>query len=137
MAMINKTWSSFRRANNSINKAEFNDTVNQLFNTHYKYLYTSLVKSEYDCDVFNDTYIKLTYSYYEDKDFVDEFMRIFKLLKSAYRRDDLTEGNKLVVHTVFAETIGDSLIEEEEVTSTPGVKYIKDLSNFNFFKGKI
>jgi hypothetical protein len=135
--MNNKTWSSFRRANNNIEKAEFNDIVNQLFNTHYKYLYTNLVKSEYDCDVFNDTYIKLTYSYSEDKDFVDEFIRLFKSIKSAYRRDDLTEGNKLVVHTVFAETIGDSLIIEEEVTSTPGVKYIRDLGNFSFFKGKV
>jgi len=47
-----------------------------------------LVRTPEDGDVFNDTYLKLTYMFNPDKDFREQFRWVFKQLKSAYSRDD-------------------------------------------------
>ena len=47
-----------------------------------------LVKSPEDRDIFNDTYLKLTYKYNPNKDFKEQFKWLFNQLKGAYYRDD-------------------------------------------------
>ena len=46
------------------------------------------MKAPEDMDVFNDTYLKLTYKYNPDKDFREQFRWLFWQLKGAYYRDD-------------------------------------------------
>ena len=65
-----------------------NAAVTSLMITHYKQLSIELVKTPEDGDVFNDTYLKLTYKYNPDKDFREQFRWVFNQLKSAYSRDD-------------------------------------------------
>lgn len=55
---------------------------------HYQSLYDTLVITPEDEDVFNDTYLKITYKYNPDKDFVEQFKWLFNQLKGAYYRDD-------------------------------------------------
>ena len=85
--MIN-IWSSYKRKQVNISKATFNDEVNRLMEIYYKQLHSLLVKSEQDQDTFNDTYLKLTYNYNPEKDFIEQFKYYFNLLKGAYFRDD-------------------------------------------------
>lgn len=54
---------------------------------HHKQLWDLLVHSPEDKDIFNDTYLKLTYKYDPDKDFVEQFKWVFNQLKGAYKRD--------------------------------------------------
>ena len=72
----------------NIDKARHNPAVSKLLNKHYKQLHSMLVKSEADEDVFNDTYLKITYKYNPEKDFVEQFKWLFNQLKGAYYRDD-------------------------------------------------
>ena len=85
---MNEVWSSYRRKQVNINKAVPNSEVSRLLQIHYKYLHSRLVKSEKDEGVFNDTYLKLTYNYSSDKDFIEQYVYYFNLLKGAYYRDD-------------------------------------------------
>lgn len=55
---------------------------------HYQQLYEALVSTPEDEDVFNDTYLKITYKYNPEKDFVEQFKWLFNQLKGAYYRDD-------------------------------------------------
>ena len=80
-----------------------------------------LVKSELDEDVFNDTYLKLTYNYNPEMDFVQQYKYYFNLLKGAYYRD-----NKITSYLVipiedrdFPDT------EYEEQTSTTNADFIE------------
>lgn len=86
--MIQKNWDKYRRKTNNIKKSEYNSEVSQLLSQHYKYLYSLLVKREDDKDIFNDTFLKLTYKYNQDKDFIDQFKFWFGRLKGEYYRDD-------------------------------------------------
>lgn len=45
--------------------------------THYKQLNDELVQTPEDKDVFNDTYLKLTYKYNPNKDFKEQFRWVF------------------------------------------------------------
>ena len=51
---------------------------------HHKQLWDLLVHSPEDKDIFNDTYLKLTYKYNPDKDFIEQFKWVFNQLKGAY-----------------------------------------------------
>ena len=83
-----KVWSSYNRKQVNIEKAIPNDEVSYYLQQHYKYLHSLLVKNPQDEDTFNDTYLKLTYNYNPDKDFIEQFKYYFNLLKGAYYRDD-------------------------------------------------
>ena len=83
-----KVWSSYNRKQVNIEKAIPNDEVTYYLQQHYKYLHSFLVKNPQDEDTFNDTYLKLTYNYNSEKDFIEQFKYYFNLLKGAYYRDD-------------------------------------------------
>lgn len=83
-----EVWSSYKRKQVNIDKATYNSEVSRLLQLHYRYLHSKLVKSEKDEGIFNDTYLKLTYNYNPAKDFIEQYIYYFKLLKGAYYRDD-------------------------------------------------
>lgn len=85
---MNEVRSSYQRKQVNINKAIPNSEVNRLLQLHYKYLHSRLVKSDSDEGIFNDTYLKLTYNYNPAKDFIEQYIYYFQLLKGAYYRDD-------------------------------------------------
>ena len=69
-------------------KATYNPDTITLMGQHYQQLYNTLVSTPEDEDVFNDTYLKITYKYNPEKDFVEQFKWLFNQLKGAYYRDD-------------------------------------------------
>lgn len=110
---MNEVWSSYRRKQVNIDKAIYNNEVNQLLQLHYKYLHSHLVKSDKDEAVFNDTYLKLTYNFNPAKDFIEQYIYYFKLLKGAYYRDDKVANYYVELVEVYdkvdtADTISDS-----------------------------
>lgn len=80
--------SSYKRKQVNIDKAVPNSEVSRLLQLHYRYLHSRLVKSDRDEGIFNDTYLKLTYNYNPSKDFIEQYIYYFQLLKGAYYRDD-------------------------------------------------
>lgn len=111
-------WSSYQRKFVNIEKAVFNTEVNQLLVQHYQYLHSRLVKSEKDEDTFNDTYLKLTYKYDSSKDFVEQFIYYFNLLKGAYLRDDKVANYQLALGEVYDKVIDSDLTELVEPDTT-------------------
>lgn len=53
---------------------------------NYNYLHNLLVTKESYEDIFQDTYLKLTYNYSTDSDFIERFIYYFKMLKGWYYR---------------------------------------------------
>ena len=49
-----------------------------LVNQHYKYLYNTLVKSEGDKDIFQDTVLSISYKYHPDKEITEQFIFHFQ-----------------------------------------------------------
>ena len=80
-----------------MSKAVFNAAVSQQLTKYYKYLHNLLVLVEGDEDIFNDTYLKLTYNYQPDIDFKEQYIYYFNLLKGAYYRDDKVAGYYLTL----------------------------------------
>ena len=79
-------WNSYKRKQCNINKAVRNDSVSSLVQQNYRMLHIKLkVKDE---SLFNDTYLKLTYNYNPEQDFIEQFTYYYNLLKGAYYRDD-------------------------------------------------
>lgn len=116
-------YDKWRRIQNNIDKAQYNAEVGKLLTKHYKQLYSMLVKSELDEDIFNDTYLKLTYNYNPDSDFIQQYQYYFNLLKGAYYRDDKVT-NYLVVPIEdkdYAEP------EEEPVINNTNADFIEAL----------
>lgn len=85
---MNEVRSSYKRIQINIDKSIPNSEVSRLLQLHYRYLHSRLVKSDWDEGIFNDTYLKLTYNYNPSKDFIEQYIYYFKLLKGAYNRDD-------------------------------------------------
>ena len=81
-------WDKYKRMQCNIEKAIFNEVVMNLTLKNYNQLQMELVKSPEDWDIFNDTYLKLTYKYNPNKDFKEQFKWLFNQLKGAYYRDD-------------------------------------------------
>ena len=92
---MGEVYSKYRRKQNNIDKAVDNEEVAQYLKQHYYYLHSLLVRKEEDEDTFNDTYLKLTYNYNPDKDFIEQFKYFFRLLKGAYYRDNKVENYHL------------------------------------------
>lgn len=83
-----QNWTKYRTEQININKSLDNNEVSDLLRLHYQYLYSKLVHSKEDEDIFNDTYLKMTYRYNPDLDFIDQFIYHFKLYKGNFRRYD-------------------------------------------------
>ena len=81
-------WDKYKRMQCNMQKATYNPDTITLMGQHYQQLYNMLVSTPEDEDVFNDTYLKITYKYNPDKDFVEQFKWLFNQLKGAYYRDD-------------------------------------------------
>lgn len=81
-------WDKWKRMQCNLNKAVMNAQVANLMNQNYQQLWNEFVKTPEDQDIFNDAYLKLTYKYVPEQDFVKQFRLIFKQLKGAYYRDD-------------------------------------------------
>ena len=116
-------YDKWRRMQNNIDNAQYNTEVGQLLTKHYKQLHSMLVKSELDEDIFNDTYLKITYNYNPDSDFIQQYQYYFNLLKGAYYRDDKVT-NYLVVPIEdkdYAEP------EEEPVINNTNADFIEAL----------
>lgn len=117
-------YDKWRRMQNNIDNAYNNPEVSNLLNKHYKQLHSMLVKSELDEDIFNDTYLKLTYNYNPDSDFIQQYQYYFNLLKGAYYRDDKVT-NYIVVPIEdkdFAEPE-----EEPVITNSTNADFIETL----------
>ncbi len=70
-------WDKYRRMQCNIDKAILNAAVTNLTTKYYKQLKDELVRTPEDRDVFQDTYLKLTYKYNPDKDFREQFKWLF------------------------------------------------------------
>ena len=81
-------WDKYKRMQCNMQKATYNPETITLMGQHYQQLYNTLVSTPEDEDIFNDTYLKITYKYNPDKDFVEQFKWLFNQLKGAYYRDD-------------------------------------------------
>lgn len=81
-------WDKYKRMQCNMQKATYNPDTITLMGQHYQQLYNMLVSTPEDEDVFNDTYLKITYKYNPEKDFVEQFKWLFNQLKGAYYRDD-------------------------------------------------
>lgn len=81
-------WDKYKRMQCNIEKAIINEVVMNLTLKNHNQLQMELVKSPEDRDIFNDTYLKLTYKYNPNKDFKEQFKWLFNQLKGAYYRDD-------------------------------------------------
>lgn len=135
IAQSSNNWSSYKRKGVNISKAIQNDQVSQLLTIHYKYLYTLLVKSEQDRDTFNDTYLRLTYKYNPDRDFIDQFKYYFKLLKGAFYRDDKVANYRLSIDSSIALNIPDNPDTEPADKSTLSLTELKNnIQSYASFK---
>ena len=81
-------WDKYKRMQCNMQKATYNYTVINLMQKYYCQLHSMLVNTPQDEDVFNDTYLKMTYKYNPQKDFIEQFKWLFAQLKGAYYRDD-------------------------------------------------
>lgn len=126
-------WSSYKRKQINIEKAVFNPVVSQQLNTHYRYLHNLLVNQDSDEDIFNDTFLKLTYNYQPDTDFKEQFIYYFKLLKGAYYRDDKVAGYMLTLDS--AADIADMPVDEDKPVDKPSLNTLKEsLQSYANFK---
>ena len=114
---MSEIWSSYKRKQVNINKAVNNGEVNRLLEQHYKQLHSLLVKSDNDEPIFNDTFLKLTYNYNPDKDFIGQFRYYFNLLKGAYYRDNKVANYYLQLVDTYNQS--DISIDEDREVDTP------------------
>lgn len=122
-SVSNPNWSSYKRKQVNISKAVSNDAVSQQIEKHYRYLHNLLVVVDTDEDIFNDTYLKLTYNYEPDKDFREQFIYYFQLLKGAYYRDDKVAGYYLTLDA--AADIADAPKDEDAPKDKPSLTNLK------------
>lgn len=134
---MSNIWSSYKRKQVNISKATFNDEVNRLMEIYYKQLHSLLVKSEQDQDTFNDTYLKLTYNYNPEKNFIEQFKYYFNLLKGAYYRDDKVANYYLSFSDVPDITYKTDEEEEKTDKKISINKLKQSIQNYaNFKKGQ-
>lgn len=132
-SVITPNWSSYKRKQVNISKAVFNAAVSQQLNQHYTYLHNLLVIEEGDEDIFNDTYLKLTYNYQPEIDFKEQFIHYFNLLKGAYYRDDKVAGYYLTLDA--AADIADAPKDEDAPKDKPSLTNLKEsVMNYANFK---
>lgn len=137
-SVSNPNWSSYKRKQVNISKAISNDAVSQQINQHYKYLHNLLVLVEGDEDIFNDTYLKLTYNYQPEIDFVKQFIYYFNLLKGAYYRDDKVAGYYLTLDQAADISDAPAYDYEDEPKDKPSLTDLREsLQSYANFKKSI
>ena len=120
---IMNNWDKYKRMQCNMQKATYNCTVIHLMDQHYQHLHNRLVRNPQDEDIFNDTFLKMTYKYNPQKDFVEQFCWLFKQLKGAYFRDD--KANKFYQIREDLLTIPDFIQEREQAVDTSIVNRLK------------
>ena len=91
-----------------------------------------------DEDIFNDTYLKLTYNYKPEIDFVNQFIYYFNLLKGAYYRDDKVAGYYLSLDTTAADIADTPEYDEDEQKDKPSLTNLREsLQSYANFKKTI
>ena len=127
-----QVWSSYKRKQANIEKAIYNNEVSYYIQQHYQYLHSILVKSDKDEDTFNDTYLKLTYNYNSDKDFIEQYLYCFNLLKGAYYRDDKVANFYLdLVDSYDKIDMPNQLDQDDESIDKPKLTDLKaDIQNY-------
>lgn len=85
-----KNWTKYKTKQINIIKSTENLEVSQLLKQNYSELYSKLVRSKDDEGTFNDVFLKLTYKYNPNQNFVEQFIYQFKLHKGSYYRYDLS-----------------------------------------------
>lgn len=78
----------YKRQQAIINGATENQMVNQLMQNNYSDLFQLLVKSDDDIETFQDTYLNITRTYNPSLDFMNEFARQFRMIKTRYQLTD-------------------------------------------------
>lgn len=131
-SVMQTNWSSYRRKQVNMYKAVFNEAVSQQLIKHYQYLHNLLVQVEGDDDIFNDTYLKLTYNYQPDKDFKEQFIYYFNLLKGAYYRDDKVAGYYLTLDA--AADKAEYPVEPESTDKASFTNLKESIQNYANFK---
>lgn len=120
----------FRIEQNNIDKAIPNKKVSFLMEKHYYYLHNLLVKIEFHEDIFQDTYLKLTYNYNPEIDFVEQFEYYFNMLKGWYYR-----SGKVIKYHIGQ--LNENLDVEEQETDTQIIETnFEDLRNAILSKAK-
>ena len=119
---LTNNYDQFRIEQNNLDKSVYNKDVSFLMSKHYYYLHKLLVtKDEYE-DIFQDTYLKLTYKYDPEREFVEQFEYHFNLLKGWYYRS----GKVMNYHIT---ELNDNIdLEEEETDYTINNNY-EELKN--------
>ena len=75
---MNKPYYENSQYRTAIKRSQINEEAMRLVNQHYRYLYSKLVLTENDRDLFNDTVLSISYKYDPNKDFVNQFIFHFK-----------------------------------------------------------
>ena len=122
-------WDDYRRKQVNIRKSKSNQEVSNMLQKHYKYLHSRLVKFEEDEDTFNDTFLKLTYNYNPDKDFIDQFIYYFNLLKGAYFRDSKVRKYQVTSIEERYDEVAEIIDEDEPTTLISEDNFLNDLTN--------
>ena len=122
-------WDDYRRKQVNIRKSKSNQEVSNMLQKHYKYLHSRLVKFEEDEDTFNDTFLKLTYNYNPDKDFIDQFIYYFNLLKGAYFRDAKARKYQVTSREESYAEVAEIIDEDEPTTLISEDNFLNDLTN--------
>lgn len=113
----------FRIEQNNIDKSITNREVSILMSKHYQYLHNLLVKKEFHEDIFQDTFLKLTYNYDPDREFIEQFEYYFNMLKGWYYR-----SSKVIKYHI--RELDDNLdIEDEEEIEQINETNFEDLRN--------
>lgn len=113
----------FRIEQNNIDKSITNRDVSILMSKHYQYLHNLLVKIEFHEDIFQDTFLKLTYNYNPDREFIEQFEYYFNMLKGWYYR-----SSKVIKYHI--RELDDNLdIEDEEEIEQINETNFEDLRN--------
>lgn len=113
----------FRIEQNNIDKSITNSEVSILMSKHYQYLHNLLVKFELHEDIFQDTFLKLTYNYNPDREFIEQFEYYFNMLKGWYYR-----SSKVIKYHI--RELDDNLdIEDEEEIQQINETNFEDLRN--------
>ena len=122
--MLIHNWNEWKRMQINIEKAKCNKQVSELLTEHYTFLHSMLVKYEADEDVFNDAYLKLTYKYNPNEDFIDQYCYFFNLLKGAYYCD--SKVTKWLEVPLDNMEIADTLDELETIDKNDFLIHLKN-----------
>lgn len=134
-SVITSNWSSYKRKQVNISKAINNVVVSQQLNKHYHYLHNLLVKADGDEDIFNDTFLKLTYNYQPSLDFKEQYIYYFNLLKGAYYRDDKVSGYYLTLDAATDIADNPDSTDEPVKADKPSLSNLKaDIQRYANFK---